>query len=68
MFSLWYILGKEVVMSEEKIKDLAIVGANMIINSSRFRNNPLVEGKTEEQIFEAIRDALIEVISKLQTD
>ena len=55
-------------MSEEKIKDLAKVGANMIINSSRFRNNPLVEGKTEEQIFEAIRDALIEVISKLQTD
>ena len=55
-------------MSEDKIKTLAILTTNMIINSSRFRNNPLVEGKPEEQIYEAVKDALIEALSKLQTD
>jgi len=56
------------VMSEDKIDTLAKVAANMIINSSRFRNDPLVEGKKEAKIFEAVKDALIEAISKLQTN
>ena len=55
-------------MSEDKIETLAKSVANMMIDSSRFRNDPLIDGKNEEQIFEAVKDALIEAISKLQTD